>query len=164
MLFHSALADKIKFKPRALNTSLHLSRVWSLTFTVARCRALCRAPPAFSPGSAGADAAPEVPPRWHGGPREEERGRRGGGFPGRGSEGRLEGLGDGRAARRSGTERAAHVGYGSLRRGRQLGADVVRAAAGRAPSCHRAQAPAGDVTSAEKPQTLPAPTLLPPKG
>lgn len=37
------------------------------------------------------------------GAREEERGRRGGGFPGRGPKGDLEGLGDGRAARRSGT-------------------------------------------------------------
>lgn len=56
------------------------------------------------------------------------------------------------------------MGYGSLRRGRQLGTDVVRAAMGRAQSCHRAQTPAGDVTSAEKPRTLPIPTPLPTKG
>lgn len=113
MLFHPALADKIKFKPHALNTRLYLSRVWSLTFTTARCRALCRVPPAFRAGSRRSTrGTPEVA-RGPGKEGAEEVFLAGEGWGG------LEGLGDERAARRSGTSRrhtwvtAACAGAGS---------------------------------------------------
>lgn len=161
MLFHLALADKIKLKPHALSARLYLSRLWSLTFTAARCRARCRAPPAFGPGSAGADTAP---PRWHRGPgkKRKRKERRGFSWPGRGvraggSRGRT-----GCPAERD--ERGSTRGLGQPVPGQAAGTDVVRAAVGRAPSCHRAQAPAGDITGIEKTQNLPTPTPLPPKG
>lgn len=132
--------------PHALNMRLYLSWVWSLTFTEARCLALCRAPTAFS---ARNRRDTEVPPRWHRdqGRRKRKEKRR---FSWPGMEVWLEELGDGWAAWPSETSRW-HTWVTAA--GHRCGESSRRMCTGLPP----AQAPAGDVSSAKKAPNLPHP-------